>query len=376
MSIHLRFPAIFPLLLVILLSSCKPPAPAPEGLIRIPILEKNFLLNDTLSNYLKIEKLVRLEAHPDALMGLITRVEAVDNLIFIQKQDRSEELLVFSSEGKYLRKICNKGKGPGEAVMLDGFYVDSVYKQVYMVDWANKVIIKDYDGNLISEFKCPYGASDLVMLDKDHLVFAAGGKSEVYVTDLSGKEIHRFLYYEIPFHFGFRLPLIKTGGGALFQRYMDDTLYLVNRDTIRPRYLIDFGKNALTRKQFLQFPANEMGDRNIGPQYMMDLRLQGIAGNILAFTFSYNRKQYNAFADLVGRRTWIFEFRQTQTDPFLGKVFYMNASSNGTNFIGYYVPGSMNMDKIPQVLASAGPISMEDNPILVFYRFDFGKGGR
>jgi hypothetical protein len=157
---------------------------------------------------------------------------------------------------------------------------------------------------------------------------------------------------------------------------MDDTLYLVNRDTIKPRYLIDFGKNALSRKQFLQFPANEMGERDIGPQYMMDLRLQGNAGDILAFTFSYNQKQYNAFADLVSRRTWIFEFRQTQTDPILGKGFSMSASRNDNYFIGWYLPGSMNMDNIPPVLAPIGPISLEDNPVLVFYKFDFGKGGR
>ena len=309
-------------------------------------------------------------------MGIITKVEAIDDLIFIQKQDQSQELLVFSSEGKFLRKLCNKGKGPGEAVFLYGFFVDSVQKQVYMVDWANKVILKDYNGNLISEFKCPYGSSDLVMVDKNHLGFAAGGKNEVCVTDLSGKEIRRFLNYDPPFYFGLRFPIIKTGEGALFQRFMDDTLYLVNRDTIKPRYLIDFGKNALTRKQFLQFPANEMGERDIGPQYMLDLRLSGNAGDILAFTFSYNRKQYNAFADLVNRRTCIFEFRQTQKDPILGKGFLMSSSSNNNYFIGWYLPGSMNMDNIPPVLASAGPISIEDNPILVFYRFDFGKGGR
>jgi len=105
--------ALIPLLFLVLVVSCQNTAPGPDSLTRIPIREENFLLQDTFSNHIKIEKLVRLENHPEALMGIITRIDCIDNHIFILKQDQSQELLVFSADGKFLRKICNKGKGPG-----------------------------------------------------------------------------------------------------------------------------------------------------------------------------------------------------------------------------------------------------------------------
>jgi len=36
---------------------------------------------------------------------------------------------------------------------------------VYLVDDGNKIMVKDYEGRLISEFKCPKGASSVVKLD-------------------------------------------------------------------------------------------------------------------------------------------------------------------------------------------------------------------
>ncbi len=356
-----------------LVVSCKNPAPKPDSFTRIPIREENFLLQDTFSNHIKIEKLVRLENHPEALMGIISRIECIDNLIFILKQDRSQELLVFSADGKYLRKICNKGKGPGEATSLNNFFVDSIQKWVYLVDDGNKVMIKDYDGGLISEFKCPEGASSMVKLDQNTMILAGQGEYQIHLTDAQGKEIKRFLKFDMQFQFGIGFPMIKTGEGALFLRTMDDTLYLINKDTIKPRYLIDFGEKALTRKRYLQFPANSMGHRKIDPQYMFGVHVMGNAGNTIVFQFIYNQKSYLVYSDPDAQKSCIFELLEIRKDPKIGKGFFYNSSSHPDYFIGYYIPGFMDMDHIPPALASLGPISPDDNPILVFYRFDFGR---
>lgn len=371
MTIGQKLAAFIVLLFAIFMSSCKAPAPVPDGLTRIPIREENFLLQDSFSNHIKIEKLVRLENHQEALMGIISRIECVDNLIFILKQDQSEELLVFSAEGKYLRKICNKGKGPGEANFLQNFFVDARQKRVYLVDARNKVMIKDYEGALITEFKCPPGASSVVKLDQGTLIFAGEGEYQIHLTDAQGKEIKRFLKFDRQFQFGIGFPMIKTGEGALFFRTMDDTLYLINKDTIKPRYLINFGEKALTRKEYLQFPANSMGDRNIGPQFMFGAHVQGNAGSTIIFQFSYNQKPYVVYCDPDAQRSCIFETREIRKDPKVGKGFFYIASSNPDSFIGYYIPGFMDTDHIPPALASLGPISLEDNPILIFYRFEF-----
>lgn len=70
----------------------------------------------------------------------------------------------------------------------------------------------------------------------------------------------------------------------------------------------------------------------------------------------------------------IFDYGQVRSDPMLGKGFFISASSNPNHFIGYYLPGGMDMDNIPQILTREGPVGMDDNPILVFYKFDFRRG--
>ncbi len=362
-------------LILLILPLCKNKESAPAGFKRITIQDEDFRLQDTLSNYLKIEKIVRLETHPDALMGIITRIEVVDNLIFVLKQDRSQELLVFSMEGKFIRKLCRKGKGPGEATLLLNFYVDSTQKQVYLTDLA-KVIRLDYEGNLISELKFDSGIGALVTLDENHLIISAEGKNQVLIADLNGNVVNRFMTFDPFFQSVMRFQLIKTGDRVLYHRFMDDTLYQVSRDTVVPCYLIDFGERALTRKQYLQFPANSMGDRKVDSQYMHGLGIKGNAGAVVAFYFQYDEKQFFTFTDLNLNQTRIFDYGQVQKDPLLGKGFFTSASSNPDHFIGYYLPGAMDTENIPKVLTSKGPVSMDDNPILVFYRFDFGGGIR
>ncbi len=358
-------------LTALLLASCNHRQPESTTLIRIPIREEAFLLKDTLSNHMIVDRVVKLESHRSALMGIISQVEWADSLIFIRKQDNSADLLVFSSGGRFLRNICSKGKGPGEAMEFSGFIIDSDCHLVYLQDWANKLIVKDYYGKLVAEYKVPYGASTLIKVDADHLGFAAEGQFLVYLTDLAGKEIKHFMPYEPMFQFGMSHALINTGKEVLYQRYLDDTLYVLNRDTLVPRYLIDFGDRALTREKFLEFPANSMGERKIEGNFMFFPTIFGNSGDQVALSFAYNRHNYMTFIDLATRRSCVFDWSQIKNDPRIRSYMRLCSSTNPDCFIGYVMPDNLDVENIPPMFASAGPIAEDDNPILVFYRFSF-----
>jgi hypothetical protein len=358
---------------LIVCSSCNNPRILDGGLIRIPIREEAFLLKDTLSNHMIIDKVIKLESHPSALMGIILQIETADNLIFIRKQDKTEDLLVFSADGKFLRNICTKGKGPGEAMDLSGFIVDSIKKEVYLMDEANKLIVKDYSGRLVAEYKCPYGSNGVIKIDQDHLGISAGGQYSVYLTDMTGHEIKHFLPVEPMFHSVKIRPFLNTGDEVLYQRNMNDTLYILNQDSLVPRYLIDFGDKALTRKQFFEFPANSMGERKIGSQFMYGPTFFGNSGDNIALSFYYNNKNFMAFIDLSTRKCCIFEWSQIKNDPMIASYMALCSSSNKDWFIGYIIPGNLDMAKIPPILASVKPITEDENPILIFYRFSIGK---
>jgi hypothetical protein len=373
MKISGNFSTYIVFLIIVMSASCNNPRVPDESIIRIPIREEAFLLKDTLSNHMIINKVIKLESHPSALMGMILQIETADSLIFIRKQDKTADLLVFSANGKFLRNICTKGKGPGEAMELSGFIVDSISRVVYLLDCANKLIVKDFSGRLVAEYKCLYGSYGLIKIDQNHLGISSNYPYLVYLTDMTGHEIKHFLPFEPMFQNQYIHPFLNTGDEVLCQRGMDDTLYILNRDSLVPRYLIDFGNKALTRKQFFEFPANSMGERNIGSQFMYGPTFMGNSGDNIAMSFYYNNKNFMAFIDLSTRKSCIFEWSQIKNDPVIGCYMGLCSSTNKDRFIGYIIPGELDMAKIPPIIASVKPITKDENPILIFYRFSFGK---
>jgi hypothetical protein len=72
---------------------------------------------------------------------------ASDGIIFIVDE---EQLLKFSADGKFIKNLYKKGEGPGEIARYFHF---SLYKDdIYIYDFARKIIHTDRDGNLIKEF--------------------------------------------------------------------------------------------------------------------------------------------------------------------------------------------------------------------------------
>lgn len=66
-------------------------------------------------------RIVRLETNDSVLVGRIDKVLIHDGKIYIGDFYASQSLFIFDMQGKAIRKISRKGRGPGEYIQLRDF---------------------------------------------------------------------------------------------------------------------------------------------------------------------------------------------------------------------------------------------------------------
>lgn len=211
----------------------------------------------------------------------------------------------------------------------------------------------------------------MVCLDDRYLAFAALGPYSMYITDLNGKEIKRFPSSKTAVPMMDFNPLVKTGKDVLLKLSINDTLWLVKPDTLSPVYVIDYGSKSLSPKQYLEMQPGPNGVPIVPDHFMWGSNFKGSTANQFCFFFNYSRKTLLAYSNLAKMITYVFEYKKIINDPILGKGFFPIGSFQPESFIGIFMPAIMDLTKIPAILKSVGPIAIDDNPILVLYRFHF-----
>jgi hypothetical protein len=94
-----------------------------------------------LSDYLKDVRPIVLETKEESMIGMISKLIVCDDLLFILDKSFAKSLFVFDKNGKFIRKIGNKGAGPGEYAVIFDFTIDMDNKVVYIMDGREQRII-------------------------------------------------------------------------------------------------------------------------------------------------------------------------------------------------------------------------------------------
>jgi hypothetical protein len=94
------------------------------------------------SSLYKNVKIISLEDKEDILFGNIDKMQVYDNYIFILDEIYSQNMLIYSKDGKFLRKIGQKGIGPGEYISVSDFTIDIKNSDIYLLDHVSQVINK------------------------------------------------------------------------------------------------------------------------------------------------------------------------------------------------------------------------------------------
>jgi hypothetical protein len=115
---------------------------------------------DTLPDIIKKIEVIPLEVTNNSMLkGGIGQVECVNSSYIVR--DESERIFRFSSKGKYLNRIGNKGRAEAEYLRVDTFMIDSLNRVVILDGASDKLLIFNPDGTFVKVIRFPSGTFTL-----------------------------------------------------------------------------------------------------------------------------------------------------------------------------------------------------------------------
>ena len=118
---------------------------------------------------------IELESCDEALMGnLILKLKMEDNDIYFLDSGNATIFRFDADTGKFKNRICHKGRGPQEVILIEDFDVRD--GRVYILSMGdNRVLTFDIDGKFITSIKTKYPFYS-IQADKDYKVWLSSKK--------------------------------------------------------------------------------------------------------------------------------------------------------------------------------------------------------
>ena len=105
-----------------------------------------------LSSIFKRVKTIILETGIDCAIGIVSDLQVFDGCIYILDQGLAKSLFVFDMQGRFIRKIGNLGRGPGEYNIIRDFTIDAENKFIFLQDQGTLIHKYHLDGTYVHSF--------------------------------------------------------------------------------------------------------------------------------------------------------------------------------------------------------------------------------
>jgi hypothetical protein len=178
---------------------------------------------------------IQLETNDSCLIGKIKKSRITKSGVYISD---GEKILRFDLKGKFLNKIGNVGRGPGEYINILDFFVDDTRSQAILMQ-SNCIFVYSIDGDFLWKQSTPINQRLFSRLPDGKFVylfdwpfFQTNNGYSLNIADTAGRPIESALYRGWVKSSEGDLKLGSTGYCAL--EYFNDTLtYWENKsDTV------------------------------------------------------------------------------------------------------------------------------------------------
>lgn len=323
----------------------------------------------------KIE-LVPLETRQDVHLYNADKVLLSEGHFYIL-DEKGSAVFIFTDEGKYVRKIQQVGRGPGEYLNICDMLINPHTNTIDILSPFGEVLSFDREGNFVSRIrlpKPPLAVHYFAVVDEDIFAFFSGTDSKrvflysqkadsIVYTD---REIPPFISsktYLNPPHSVFT----EFGGGTFYFEPFSNDVFRVTADSLEKVYSWDFGRynfhihdldpeaSFQTNVEYLRahtanaFLYNLETDRQIYTSVLFDNKWKTIL-------YDKNQESYHVFDELIEgvRLPWGRSF---------GQGFYFGISApHASIFVSPEILDA-HYQKIYQEIA------IEDNPVIIMYYF-------
>lgn len=200
---------------------------------------------------------IPLETNSKSFIRAILKVEITDKYILTCGFD---QILLFSRDGKFIRQIGRKGKGPGEYANIFGFAVNG--DTVFITSTGKRSVIKyTVNGDFVEELPAPLQMVYFEVSPDNNIVCYNKTKGQLlffdhklHITDtltidynLSDKR-EFYAYFD-----SFETYFQKSGHRLLFTNYMSDTIWEVSKRKKEIGYLTNLGDQLLPANYQIEY---------------------------------------------------------------------------------------------------------------------------
>ena len=193
----------------------------------------------------------------ESFIDHVSDIRMTSDMIFVLSAD---VINIFDHDGRHLRKIQRKGRGPGEYITLTAFDILEEQKLLYVLDQQyQQIIIYDYDGRHVRTIHFDsWGVYDFAVLPSGHLLLLQlmderSKTRGLYEIDENGQFVRQLFalpqeYNHIVYGSKFLTHISDSVTGCLgledndyIYHYQNDTLvpvYKVKTDIVMPDYVM------------------------------------------------------------------------------------------------------------------------------------------
>ncbi|RHJ85462.1 6-bladed beta-propeller [Parabacteroides sp. AM08-6] len=360
-----------------------------------------------ISHFFKSLKIIPLETTEDCLIGRIDEMQTCGDRLFICDNNIANAIFVYNREGKFLKKIANRGGGPEEYNQIESFCIDSLNNSILLLDNSKHKII-EYNfitGEYIQSISLKGDITPCHIFKINNTLY---GDLYYYNTNIPANNC--YLLQKIDLKTGNIIekyfPVYQYNRGwtnrnfiesyafypiysnhCLFVQSFMDTVMLINPEGVSPYFTIK-SKNFVTNNIINNFIESKSPQENI-PFYMLEnksiYKISEIIESKSQIWFSYmqgfglTKAYYNALENKTYTYT---QFNDLLLDKDRGityiqpnyliaekEGFFYQVTSDNIPVIKHFAQQGFLNPKIGNIEYLKNIDDEDSNPILFYYEF-------
>lgn len=332
------------------------------------------------STFFSDKSIIPLETTDESLIKYIDKLVLLNGKMYIFDKTQ-KTVFVFDAEGKFLHKISNIGKGPGEYEQIQDFCIDTLENKIILIaDRPYKMLFYTMDGKFVNEKEMTGWYNNILTTPSNIVIYNRSNSQEKYKILFQSRktgEINNFLPYsgKIP-STNIAFPNFCRSYATYFYEVLNDTIYKITDSAIKPAFYIDFGKDKLPENLRKCSDYNqifrEVVNTNKYGYFISNFRE---TEKYIIFKFEPDRKVFYSKADKK-----IMVLRTIFDDKTGLPIYYFAHDGKDNKFISIIEAGNFcsflrlpadlyakTYPEFPKVKSQFGNVKKTDNPIIVIY---------
>jgi hypothetical protein len=318
------------ILLSVLLNAChqtKKEIESNSDVIKVNVKEAGLL---NYNNHFYSTTIVPLETRSESLIGQIEKLYLTTDHIIIF-DSKGMNILLFGIDGRFIRKIGNKGSGPEEYLFFNDIQFDKVNSVIYAHErFQNCIHTYDLYGHLVEKTdKFDVDFNSFFKTDKGYWIYSCFKSNNpngynLMLLDNDAKTVKKTFFPQKAFiNASSSSTFMDNEAGKLFFLYPSSNIvYELNNEDAIPFVKIDFGDKTMPYDIITNMDNMDEYDKIISDKrYLGDI--SGFKINNKCFYFSFRETGFN-IATTKYNCYYNYQIKQTSIykNPYIDSVNY------------------------------------------------------